>query len=67
MSEKPPVIHVPIEKIQPSVVVYRCSICEGRFYDLNGFVRHCVLKHGIPPTQAWRMVDKGWREVERQP
>jgi len=67
MQDKPPVIHVPIEKIQPSVVVYRCSRCEKKFYNLNDFVRHCVLKHGIPPTQAWRMVEQGWRETDREP
>jgi len=60
---KPPVIRVPIEKIQPSVVVYRCSRCGGKFYHLNDFVRHCVLRHNIPPDQVWRMVRRGWKEV----
>jgi len=60
---RPPVLRVPVEKIRPSVVVYRCSRCYGKFYDLNDFVRHCVLKHGIPPQLAWKMVEKGWKEV----
>ena len=39
---KPPIIRVPVEKIQPAIVVYRCDRCGGKFYHLNDFVRHCV-------------------------
>ncbi|MEM0232587.1 MAG: hypothetical protein QXL22_01050 [Candidatus Nezhaarchaeales archaeon] len=67
MSRKPPVIRIPVEEVRPATVVYRCSRCFGRFYDLNDFVRHVVLKHGIPPSMAWRYVERGFREVEREP
>jgi hypothetical protein len=38
-------------------VVYRCSLCKGRFYNLRAFVDHLTLKHGIPPEEAWRFVE----------
>jgi len=62
-KERPPVIRIPVEKIQPAIVVYRCDRCGGKFYNLNDFVRHCVIKHCIPPSLAWKMVQKGWKEV----
>jgi len=52
-----PVITIPRdeERIFPPVV-YRCSLCLGRFYILRDFTDHLTLKHGIPPSQAWRFV-----------
>ncbi|MEM2233832.1 MAG: hypothetical protein QXP81_09885 [Nitrososphaerota archaeon] len=53
-----PVIVIPRdeESIFPPVV-YRCDRCYKRFYILKDFVDHLTLKHGIPPSQAWRFVN----------
>ncbi|MEM2234038.1 MAG: hypothetical protein QXP81_10930 [Nitrososphaerota archaeon] len=52
-----PVIVLPRDEeriFQP--VVYGCDRCGRRFYALRDFVDHLTLKHGIPPSQAWRFV-----------
>lgn len=67
-ADKPPVIRIPVEKIQPTIVVYRCSLCKGRFYNYNDFVRHALLKHGIPPSQVWKLIKRSWyRTTEHEP
>jgi hypothetical protein len=52
-----PVIHIPTddESIFPPVV-YGCDLCGRKFYTLRDFADHLTLKHGIPPSQAWRFV-----------
>lgn len=52
-----PVVYIPTddESIFPPTV-YICDNCGTRFYTLQSFVDHLLIKHKIPPSQAWRFV-----------
>jgi len=52
-----PAISIPLDDDRAfPPVVYRCSRCGGRFYELAGFADHMMIKHGIPHSQVWRFV-----------